>query len=443
VDYLIVALIGFVGGGIVVYVALLQKQKRLDEQRRYQADQTERIEDGFRAISARELTLKESATSLKAQNDAAQLNLHRRIAVLVTEEARFNARLVSYQELQHENAVVKADLFNLTVQARKFGLDHQVLAKAQQDLDERSNLLAARYLKDNVKWIGSSLNPNNYVTCKQRLQDVIERCRSIGFNISPSEEAALFSDLKSEFSMVVRAALEREEQARIRAQIREEQMREREIQRELQRLEREREAIKVALDRALAEAEGRHSEEIDRLMARNSELEASQRKISQAQLTRTGHVYVISNIGSFGENVFKIGMTRRENPSDRVCELGDASVPFPFDVHMMIKSDDAPTLENALHRKLHKLRVNRANPRKEFFRIEIASLLEIVKEHHGEVEHFADAKALEYRQSLSMSDEDQEFIEQVYDELDDDGLAPDEDAPANECASASTETLGG
>ena len=79
-------------------------------------------------------------------------------------------------------------------------------------------------------------------------------------------------------------------------------------------------------------------------------------------------MYVLSNIGSFGEGVYKIGMTRRLEPQDRVRELGDASVPFPFDVHMMISCDDAPSLENALHRESHKQRVNKVNFRKEFFR---------------------------------------------------------------------------
>lgn len=83
-----------------------------------------------------------------------------------------------------------------------------------------------------------------------------------------------------------------------------------------------------------------------------------------AQQTRTGHVYVISNIGSFGEHVFKIGMTRRLEPKDRVRELGDASVPFEFDIHAMIFSDDAPTLKRALHRHFLKQQVNKVNPRK-------------------------------------------------------------------------------
>ena len=102
---------------------------------------------------------------------------------------------------------------------------------------------------------------------------------------------------------------------------------------------------------------------------------------------------------------------------DRIKELGDASVPFPFDVHMMISSDDAPGLENALHRALHQVRVNRVNPRKEFFTTTLETVSEIVKANHGDVEYVADAEALEYRQSLSMSREDEEFVESVYDQL--------------------------
>jgi hypothetical protein len=153
--------------------------------------------------------------------------------------------------------------------------------------------------------------------------------------------------------------------------------------------------------------------------------ERSQRAISQAQLTKSGHVYVISNIGSFGDGVFKVGMTRRLEPMDRVLELGGASVPFPFDVHMMISSDNAPALENALHRGLNRARINKTNPRKEFFRTDVVAICEIVKQQHGEVEYTLDAEALQYRQSVTMADEDQEFIESVYDELEEekDGVA--------------------
>lgn len=132
-----------------------------------------------------------------------------------------------------------------------------------------------------------------------------------------------------------------------------------------------------------------------------------------AELTKAGHVYVISDIGSFGEGVFKIGMTRRLEPMDRVRELGDASVPFPFDVHMMISCDDAPSLENALHREFHKHRVNKVNFRKEFFRIDIESIKQIVEANCGTVDYVADPEAFEYRESLNMNEDDYEFIERT------------------------------
>ena len=113
-------------------------------------------------------------------------------------------------------------------------------------------------------------------------------------------------------------------------------------------------------------------------------------------------------------------MTRRLEPNERIHELSNASVPFPFDVHMMISSDDAPTLEHSLHQELRRSRINKTNPRKEFFKTSIDMIRKIVKEHHGEVQYVADPEALQFRQSLSMPDDDQDFLERVYDDLDED-----------------------
>lgn len=140
----------------------------------------------------------------------------------------------------------------------------------------------------------------------------------------------------------------------------------------------------------------------------------SQRAISNAQLTKKGCVYVISNLGSFGDGVFKIGMTRRSDPLDRVKELGDASVPFPFDVHMMIRCDDAPALENALHNEFNLRRLNRVNLRKEFFRVSVEEIAAAVERHHGNVEYTADPEAIEFRNSQMASDADLEEIEEAF-----------------------------
>ncbi len=326
--------------------------------------------------------------------------------------ADFESRKIKYDELAQENSGLKQDCFNLSVQLKKMERDHATLAQIQDEIDEKANGFADRYLKESVSWIGSKLNPNNFSSCKQRLLNVIGACRSIGFDVPEVQERELVQNLQNDFEQAVRDEFARQEQARIKAQIREEEKLAREIDKQIKDAEREKAAIQTALKKALRETKDEHSAEVELLKTRLKEAEEkSQRAISRAQLTKAGHVYVLSNIGSFGEGVYKIGMTRRLVPQDRVRELGDASVPFPFDVHMMISCDDAPSLENALHRELHKQRVNKVNFRKEFFRVEFGSIEKIVESQHGEVDYHAEPEALQYRESMNMPDEDYEFIE--------------------------------
>lgn len=125
-----------------------------------------------------------------------------------------------------------------------------------------------------------------------------------------------------------------------------------------------------------------------------------ERATSQAQITRVGYIYVISNIGSFGEGVVKIGMTRRLEPMDRVIELGDASVPFRFDVHTLTFVDDAPRIERLLHQKFNGKRVNVENYRKEFFKVTPQEVSNAMKDLGIECDWYFDVEAKEYRESL-------------------------------------------
>ncbi|MGF1793612.1 DUF4041 domain-containing protein [Photobacterium profundum] len=125
-----------------------------------------------------------------------------------------------------------------------------------------------------------------------------------------------------------------------------------------------------------------------------------ERAISQAQVTRSGYIYVISNKGSFGEGVLKIGMTRRLEPLDRVRELGNASVPFRFDVHSLTFVDDAPSIEKKLHRKFHDKRVNTENFRKEFFKISVEEVMEVFGEFGLETDWYVEAEAKEYEETI-------------------------------------------
>ena len=113
---------------------------------------------------------------------------------------------------------------------------------------------------------------------------------------------------------------------------------------------------------------------------------------------KAGYVYVISNIGSFGEGVYKIGMTRRLDPTERVDELGDASVPFNFDIHAMIFSENAPALEAALHRAFEDRKINMVNQRREFFRVSLEDIKEEVKKSYDKTAEFIDIpEAEQYR----------------------------------------------
>jgi hypothetical protein len=413
--YVLIAIVGLIGGAVCVYAILNPRLARVEAQRQSNERRVKQIETDRAALNTQNEQVEELAKKLKtkeAENGAQTANL--RLA-----QDQFNARVISYKELQDENALLKRDLQNIDVNLRKLEMDRETQGLTQETLDQRSQELGSRYLKENVKWISNSLTANNFASCKQRLLDVIERVRTIGFPVNDAEKSQLLTNLRSEYEMAVRAAFEREEQARIRSQIREEQKLQNEIDREIKRLDRERAVIQAALDKALADANGQLTAEVESLKNRLADAEAkAQRAISQAQLTKAGHVYVISNIGSFGEGIFKIGLTRRLEPKERVYELGSASVPFPFDIHMMISSDDAPALEYALHRALSKQRINKANPRKEYFRTDIETISNIVRQNHGEIQYVADAEALEYRQSQSMPDEDIQFIQNIYDRLD-------------------------
>jgi len=374
------------------------------------------------------LTLTKQRNELESRRQQLEQDIQTSRQQLGSAVATFDARKVQYDDLLRENVSLKQDLFNLAVQVKKMERDHAASLQRQEDLDRKANELAQRYLDENVSWIGKKLTCKNFATSKKRLTTVVERCRGIGFDVPEETEEALVQDLRGQFERAVRAEFEREEQKRIRAQIREEERLAREVEKQIQEAEREQAAVEIALEKALQEAKDEHSAEVEHLRAKLKEAEERmERAKSRAQMTRSGYVYIISNIGSFGEGVFKIGLTRRLEPMDRVRELGDASVPFPFDVHMMISSDDAPTLENALHREFHAQRVNRANFRKEFFRADIELIRTAVERLHGVVEYVADPEALQYRETLEMSDEDFSFVERTVESLSEDEEVADVD----------------
>lgn len=227
-----------------------------------------------------------------------------------------------------------------------------------------------------------------------------------------------WSDVTKQFydkiELLEAAQDEKEAQAELKRLMREEKQRQDELDRRQREAEEEEQRLaeqQRILEEALSQAEGQYKEELEKQRAELEQQIADvhsqyERAKSMAQLTKQGHVYVISNIGSFGEQVFKVGMTRRLEPMDRVKELGNASVPFEFDVHAMISCDDAPALENALHTELNKYRMNKVNLRREFFKVDLQQIIDAVERNHGTVEYVADPVALQYYRSLEAESEE-------------------------------------
>lgn len=223
----------------------------------------------------------------------------------------------------------------------------------------------------------------------QRSKQSIDKLTDFfGCSITDEYMNLKIEELRLVYEYVEKKEAEKEEQRQIKEQMREEEKVRRELEKAQEDAAKEEKRYQEALDKARKEMENASGAELQSMNEKIAELQRlldnahtqKERALSQAQLTKSGFVYVISNIGSFGENVFKIGMTRRLEPMDRVKELGDASVPFDFDVHAMIFSENAPELENQLHKRFNNLRVNQVNTKKEFFKVPLTDIESAVKQ---------------------------------------------------------------
>jgi hypothetical protein len=285
----------------------------------------------------------------------------------------------------------------------------------EADRRDRANRFVVDAFNGRVDAILSRTKHDNYGTLQQEIRDAysVVNLNGLAFRdarVLPGYLDSRLNELKWAVIAMELRLQEREEQRELQERIREEEKVRREYERALQEAAREEALIREAMERARTEAEHASAEEraileaeLARLNQQLAEAEAKgQRALSMAQQTRSGNVYIISNVGSFGDGVLKIGMTRRLIPEDRVRELGDASVPFRFDVHAMIKSDDAPSLERMLHKAFEDARINKVNYRKEFFRIPLERIRSFAEENALAVTFTIAAEAREYRETLAL-----------------------------------------
>jgi hypothetical protein len=289
-------------------------------------------------------------------------------------------------------------------------------------MTERQLKLMLRAFNGECDGAIASVSWKNVVTLRERIHRSFDAINKLGETVQCAI-AARYLELKEEelqlaYECAEKLHEEREEQRHLREQMRDEERANREIERDREEAEREQEKYEDALARARDEVERANEKQRAAIEAKIGKLEAllaaaerrRQRAVSQAELTRSGHVYILSNEGSLGPNVFKIGMTRRLDPLDRVYELGGAPVPFQFDVHALIHSDDAPALEAKLHSALEPHRVNLVNHRKEFFRVPIEKVVDLVATHHGQISFTQAAEASEFRKTLAIRAEREAMV---------------------------------
>ena len=264
-------------------------------------------------------------------------------------------------------------------------------------------------LIDHVKY-------TNFDATLDRIYKLVETISKLGItmhiSISQSYLDAKVKELRLAFEYRQKKQEEKEEQKMARAEQREQAKLQREIDEQRKKVEKEQTHYQTAYERLKLQLE-QNPDNAD-LLEKKEQLENHLSDIDKALCDidyrqanmRAGYVYIISNIGAFGKDIYKIGMTRRLDPQDRVDELGDASVPFNFDVHAMIFSDDAPTLEAALHRAFEDRKVNMVNQRREFFHVTLDEIKEVVKKNFDKTVEFVDVPdAEQYRISQKMRGE--------------------------------------
>lgn len=291
---------------------------------------------------------------------------------------------------------------NSAAKGRKMVADMQkLLIRAfNSECDEIIDKIKFNNIESGLKRISSS-------------QEAISRLGSImGVSITPDYYNLKIEELYLAYEYQLKKQEEKEEQRRQREQLREQAKLQKEIEEARRKIAKDRQhyenALKQAQDRLEKESdEAKRNDLLEKIEVFQKQLNNLEEELKSVDYReanqRAGYVYIISNVGAFGENVYKIGMTRRLDPMDRIDELGDASVPFRFDVHAIIFADDAPKLEAALHHAFEDRRVNMVNNRREFFRVTLDEIKEVVRNNFDKTVDFVDVpEAEQYRQSLLM-----------------------------------------
>lgn len=390
------------------------------------------IEERERKVKIREDKAKEKENNFKKLNEQAKA-VDDRIKEKNTEldglqkeiNGLYDKNLVkTYDSLivpnisEISSAEIKNELSMLKV-AEKELIEHGGLSlPSWLEKRERTNLKKKMLLplESEVAGLLNKLTIANIDTTRNKIIHSFERINKL-FEPDNSEftNKMLEHELKKlelNYSYIVKVNDEKEQQKAIKEQMIDEEKAQKEIQKEKKRIDKESRQFNNELKKMLKYLSNSsdsvqseiYSDKIKELEDQIAQLEVDKKDVEhRASNTRAGFVYVISNVGSFGNDVYKIGMTKRFNPMDRIKELSSASVPFEFDVHATIFSDDAPSLETKLHNRFSDKAVNKVNSRKEFYKVPLRKIEDaVINEFDATIEFTELAKAEEYRRSMEI-----------------------------------------
>lgn len=410
--------------GYLIYTII-----RADRKKRNSADDyyQEKVAEADRYYQEKVSTAEQRCQEEEARGNAKREALEKDICALTAELTNLQqeslvqaTKVADYSELRSDEIKNALTLLqNREAEAVKSG--EAVKANGRQSQQKTQEKQILRCFNAECAGLIAGVSIKNADRCRERIAKSFETINRIflpdGVQISPSYLSMKLDELSLVYQFMVKQEEEKEQRRAIREQMVEEEKVRREIEREKQKIEKEEaqfsneiKKLMSYMQKAKDEVEKKlYIDKINELEEKLKVLEADKENVLQReQNTRAGFVYIISNIGSFGEDVFKIGMTRRLEPMDRIAELSSASVPFPFDVHAMIFSEDAPALEAVLHQHFDQQRVNRVNPRKEFFRVNLDEIKKVVLENHNATVQFVDIPdAVEYRETLMQEERKQ------------------------------------
>ena len=361
-------------------------------------------------------SMRVTAEQERARLEAELSELRQRVAVTQEEEILQEVGVYTYRHPLSDSVTyrerLKAIQEQVKAMTRKDGgaieaaTSWQVNGSAAQGramVSDFSKLMLRAYNAE-ADNLSRGMKPYKLKAAIDRLDKVafaIERLgKTMSIRVAPAYHRLRVNELELAADFQEMLAREKEQEREERERLREERKLQQEIQREKERLEKERQHYVNAL--ASLEASGDH-EGADRLRSELADIDKAIADVDyRAANVRAGYVYVISNLGAFGEHMVKVGMTRRLDPMDRIKELSDASVPFNFDIHALFFSNDAVTIEGKMHAELAARRVNRVNHRREFFYATPAEARDLLKELTGELLEFKELpEAIEYRQSIN------------------------------------------